>query len=313
VINPVAFDQISSKAGIDVRTARRLLTNYPQEYGALINATFEREPVQRLIRTHANLDGRPGVARAFVSDKFKTFDNADLLESALPQLMDSDAAWQVVQGTVTDKRLYLRLKSERYTGEGAAVGDMMALGIGLSNSEVGMGSIAVYQMVWTLACLNGMQTANRHRSSHITSARSESDTWSLLTDEAKTADNKAMSLKVRDLVGSYGSRDALDSVIQKMQVAAGDIVQGSVNQATENLGKVLQLTKSDTSKVLDGLLATIGQEGYAGHPVSRATMVNAVTAVAHQADPDTVDDWQRLGGRVLDLPARDWQRVAAAA
>jgi hypothetical protein len=122
-----------------------------------------------------------------------------------------------------------------------------------------------------------------------------------------------MSLKVRDLVGSYGSRDALDSVIQKMQVAAGDIVQGSVNQATENLGKVLQLTKSDTSKVLDGLLATIGQQGYAGHPVSRATMVNAVTAVAHQADPDTVDDWQRLGGRVLDLPARDWQRVAAAA
>ena len=176
-----------------------------------------------------------------------------------------------------------------------------------------MGSIAVYQMVWTLACLNGMQTANRHRSSHITSARSESDTWSLLTDEAKTADNKAMSLKVRDLVGSYGSRDALDTVIQKIQVAAGDIVQGSVNQATENLGKVLQLTKSDTSKVLDGLLATIGQEGYAGHPVSRATMVNAVTAVAHQADPDTVDDWQRLGGRVLDLPARDWQRVAAAA
>jgi len=313
VVNGVAFDQISSKAGIDVRTARRLLTNYPQEYGALINATFEREPVQRLIRTHANLDGRPGVARAFVSDKFKTFDNADLLESALPQLMDSDAAWQVVQGTVTDKRLYLRLKSERYTGEGAAVGDMMALGIGLSNSEVGMGSIAVYQMVWTLACLNGMHTANRHRSSHITSARSESDTWSLLTDEAKTADNKAMSLKVRDLVGSYGSRDALDTVIQKIQVAAGDIVQGSVNQATENLGKVLQLTKADTSKVLDGLLATIGQEGYAGHPVSRATMVNAVTAVAHQADPDTVDDWQRLGGRVLDLPARDWQRVAAAA
>ena len=42
-------------------------------------------------------------------------------------------------------------------------------------------------------------------------------------------------------------------------------------------------------------------------------MVNAVTAVAHQADADNVDDWQKLGGRVLDLPRSDWQRVAMAA
>ena len=311
-VNSVAFDQISSRAGIDVRTARRLLTGYPQEFGALINKTFEREPAARLVRAHMT-HGNTGIARAFLSSKFKTFDNADLLESALPQLIDSDAAWQVVHGTVTDKRLYLRLKSDRFTGEGAAVGDTMALGIGLSNSEVGMGSVSVYQMIWTLACLNGMQTANRHRSSHITSARGDADTWEMLTDEAKNADNKALALKVRDLVGSYGSREALDTVLEKMQFAAGDIVQGSTHQATENLGKVLQLTKAETSKVLDGLLATIGQQGYAGHPVSRATMVNAVTAVANHADPDTVDDWQRLGGRVLDLPARDWQRVAAAA
>ena len=38
-----------------------------------------------------------------------------------------------------------------------------------------------------------------------------------------------------------------------------------------------------------------------GQPVTRATMVNAVTAVAHKADADSVDDWQRLGGRVLDF------------
>ena len=169
-VNSVAFDQISSRAGIDVRTARRLLTGYPQEFGALINKTFEREPAARLVRAHMT-HGNMGIARAFLSSKFKTFDNADLLESALPQLIESDAAWQVVHGTVTDKRLYLRLKSDRFTGEGAAVGDTMALGIGLSNSEVGMGSVSVYQMIWTLACLNGMQTANRHRSSHITSAR----------------------------------------------------------------------------------------------------------------------------------------------
>jgi hypothetical protein len=76
---------------------------------------------------------------------------------------------------------------------------------------------------------------------------------------------------------------------------------------------VLKLTKADTSRVLDGLLATIGQAGYAGNPVSRATMVNAVTAAAHSVDADSVDDWQKLGGLVLDLPRADWQRIALAA
>ena len=98
-----------------------------------------------------------------------------------------------------------------------------------------------------------------------------------------------------------------------MKTAHEDKVEGSPQSAVEAMGKVLALTKKDTASLMDGLLATIGQAGYAGQPVTRATMVNAVTAVAHQADADSVDDWQKLGGRVLDLPRSDWQRVAMAA
>jgi hypothetical protein len=42
-------------------------------------------------------------------------------------------------------------------------------------------------------------------------------------------------------------------------------------------------------------------------------LINAVTAVAHKVEADNVDDWQILGGRVLDLPRSDWRRVAEAA
>ena len=310
--NKVARDQIASKAGIDVRSFERFRTHYPLEFDALINQVFQREPAQRMIRTYMD-SGNRGTARAVVSDKFKTFDNIHLVKAALPQLLDSDAQWKIVNGDVTDMRMYLRLKCEVITGEGAAVGDLMALGIGLSNSEVGHGSVNIFQMFWTLMCLNGMQTGNNHRSTHITSARAETDTWGFLTDEAKDADNHALELKVRDLVGGLASRDSFNEVIEKMRLASEDTIAGSPNQAVEALGKVLQLTKKDTRNVLDGLLTTIGQAGYAGNPVSRATMVNAVTAVANQAQPDEVDDWQRLGGRVLDLPKSDWQRVAMAA
>jgi hypothetical protein len=39
--------------------------------------------------------------------------------------------------------------------------------------------------------------------------------------------------------------------------------------------------------------------------------VNAVTAVSHRADIDDVDTWQQRGGQLLNMSARDWQRVAA--
>lgn len=311
--NDVAFDQISQRAGIDVRTARRLQQDYSTEFDGLINAIWQKEPAVRMIRSFQHSAPDASTARAFVSDKFKTFDNVHLLQSALPELLESDAQWQVVNGTVTDKRLYLRLKSAVITGEGAAVGDVMALGIGMSNSEVGCGSVNVYQMFWTLACLNGMQTEKRTRKSHITGARGDADTWGLLTDEAKDADNHALALQMRDVTKAYASRESFDEVLEKMKTAHDDKVEGSPQSAVEAMGKVLALTKKDTASLMDGLLATIGQAGYAGQPVTRATMVNAVTAVAHQADADSVDDWQKLGGRVLDLPRSDWQRVAMAA
>ena len=98
-----------------------------------------------------------------------------------------------------------------------------------------------------------------------------------------------------------------------MQKAGEDLIDGSPQNAVENLGKVINLTKKETSSVLDGLMATMGQEGYAGNPVSRATMINAVTNVANNVDADSTDDWQRRGGQILELNKSDWNRVAVAA
>ena len=317
-INDTAFGQIATHAGIDTRTARRLQSNYPREFDTLTNAIWQKEPTRRMVRTHLASDtmgaSTDGTVRAFVSDKFKTFDNVNLLEACLPQLIDNPAQFQVVSADVSEKRLYLRLKSLEQLGTGANVGDHMANGIGFGNSEVGAGSVNVHQLFWTLACTNGMQTQNKTRSSHITSAR-DGDQWGLLSDDAKNADNHALELKLRDLVGHYSSREAFDDICQQMRMAALDVIDGVATDVTDvvnNLGKVMQLTKKENSDVLNGLMATIGQSGFEqARPLSRATLVNAVTAVAHRADIDDVDTWQQRGGQVLNMSARDWQRVAA--
>jgi hypothetical protein len=314
-VNDLCFDQIAQKNGLDVRTARRLQSEYSREYDLLTNAIWQKENSKRMIRTYDDLNqgmNPSGTARAFLSDKFKTFDNSDLLESALPQLMNSDACWKIVNCAVTQKKMYIRLKSEIITGAGANVNDIMAHGIGLSNSETGAGSISAFGINWTLACLNGMQTQNITRKSHITSAR-DGDTWNILTDETKQADNHSLKLQLRDIVSSYASRDTFDENLEKMRLASEDTINVEASEAVENLGKVLTLSKKETSNVLDGLLKTIGQAGYENDkPVNRATFVNAVTRVGNNAKADDVDFWQKLGGQVLNMKKTDWNRVAMA-
>ena len=314
-VNDLCFDQIAQKNGLDVRTARRLQSEYSREYDSLTNAIWQKENSKRMIRTYDDLNqgmNPSGTARAFLSDKFKTFDNSDLLESALPQLMESEANWKIVNCAVTQKKMYIRLKSELITGTGANVNDIMAHGIGLSNSETGAGSISAFGINWTLACLNGMQTQNITRKSHITSAR-DGDTWNILTNETKEADNHSLKLQLRDIVSSYASRETFDENLEKMKLASEDTIDVETTEAVENLGKVLTLSKKETSNVLDGLLKTIGQAGYENDkPVNRATFVNAVTRVGNTAKADDVDFWQKLGGSVLNMKKTDWNRVAMA-
>jgi len=332
--NSVAFDQMATKAGLDVRTARRLQSDYPDVLDHALNRIHGQEPRKAMLRTFdistqthdpiirsAFSDGSAveapastGILRAMVSDKFKTFDNPDLLESVLPTLIESDAQWQIVNAVITDKRLYARFKSLAITGTGAAVGDLMAQGVVISNSETGHGSVLIAQLVWTLFCLNGMQTANKNRTAHLTSSRSEGETWAMLTDESKRLDNAALSSKLKDITAHYASREMFESVLEQFRTAATDTVAGGMaaaQPAVEALGGILKLSKAETSSVLDGLMQTIQQDGYRGQPLSRATMVNAVTAAANKAEPDSVSDWQQLGGKVLDLAANQWAAVAS--
>ena len=316
--NDVAFQQIATKADIDIRTARRLRDDYPQHLDGLINDIWRNEDKGVMVRTYAE-SGRlstprieRGLARAFVSDAFKTFDNKNFLEASLPQLMESDARWKVVNGTVTEKKLYLRLRSEAHQGE-AAVGDAMALGLLCSNSETGHGSVNVQQLIWTLACLNGMQTQKKMRSTHVQSSRGE-DSWGLLTDEAKDADNAALALKLRDVVGSFASRESFDEVLEQMRNAHLDTVSGGAQDTVSALTGILKLPKAAESKILDGLMATLGQSGYNTGQVTRATLVNSVTAVANRPDTNEDDrqDWMRLGAKVLELPRAAWRQVSEA-
>ena len=314
-VNPVASNQIAQKAGLDVRTADRVRSEYPQQYDGLIQAIWEKEDKPVMLRTFS--DGgssfdETGTLRAVLSDKYKTFDNEDLAEATIRPILDSPAKWEAVRASITDQKLSLQFKSLAITGEGAGVGDLMAHGLGVSNSETGHGSVSVYQIAWTLACLNGMQTQNKSRSAHLTSSRSDGDTWSLLTDKSKDLDNQALKSKLTDITKAYTSEETFLDTLEKFKQAGQNELGAGVTpqMAVDRLSGILKLSKNDNASVLDGLVATVSQAGYAGRPVTQATLANAVTAVQHTSSLDSVDDWQALGSKVLDLPANQWRAVA---
>ena len=310
--NDTALSQIASKSDIDIRTVRRLRDDYPRQLDSIISAIWQNEPKGIMLRTFCDDGDRTGILRAFTSSSYKVFDNEHVLENTLPQLIESEANWQVVNGTVTDQRMYLRLRSLNQVEE-PAVGDAMANGLLISNSEVGMGSVNIQQLIYTLACLNGMQTANKSRSTHVTSSRN-TDSWDILTNEAKQADNHALSLKLRDVVGNFADRESFDRVIEQMRLAHDEKVTATLTDSVDALCGVLKLPKGDNPKILQGLMSTLQQSGHNQGAPSRATFVNAVTAVGNQEGTleDNRDEWSRRGGKVLNLPASQWRSIAEA-
>ena len=136
-----------------------------------------------------------------------------------------------------------------------------------------------------------------------------------IAEKRKKERELKLKLQMRDIIASYGSREEFDNQIELFRKAKEDKISTdkNMNDAVEELGKVMALSKKETSSVLEGLLNTIGQSGYEqGQPINKATLVNACTAVGNKAQPDDVDFWQRLGGKVLNLNKNDWNRVALA-
>lgn len=320
LINDHALGQISTELDIPVRAIRNIRENERAQHhmDKCVTELFQsRSDKKKMLRTFAFDKVEPkgsGTLRAFVSSGFKTFDNVDLLSAVLPSMADSAADWKVVRGDISETKMYLQLKSNEIKGAGANVHDIMALGIGLSNSEVGAGSISLYQMLWTLVCLNGMQRGFKHAERHLQSAR-DTDTWEMLRNETKALDNAATAAKMSDIVGQLSKPDSFENLIEDMRTAGedklGDGTAATAAKSIDGIVEVVKLQKSDSEGVLAGLMDTLQQDGYRGQPVSRATIANAITATAHKVDLDRRPEFETAAGRVLDLSSTQWERLAA--
>ena len=331
-INDVARDQIFTHADINQNTAQSLLDRAPAEFCSVINKLWHDSPSDRILRAYDGAPAFHGVAdynvlRGYVSNKFLRFDHTDVLNNIMPLITDGDHDYSVTAATLTDRNMRVTFRSNTIQGsDDRAVGDVMALGFVISNSEVGLGSLSLQELIITLACLNGMQSTNvlsSIRAKHLTSAIScDGSSGGVIP-----ADVTASQIQAKDLYRSASnflnnlSSDTLQDHLEKMNTARSDVIEDhalivapSDPQADDHLvdriTKFLGVPRNKGKTIRQEITNARTQRGYINQPLSRATLIQAVTALQHK-NADHAEIWQRNGAKMLAMTSNAFNNYIA--
>lgn len=309
-VRDLAHGQIAEYTGIPKRYYDTMRTEAPDLLTTNVNRWFEKYGEPRMVRT---LDGK---ARAFLSDKYRPLENADLAEVVLPVL--ADLKLEIMSCDITERRLYIKAVDERIKqdvpsgrkiGDGSHVFfDTCSPAIIISNSEVGYGQLTVEHGIFTKVCTNLATIADGGmRKTHV-GGRHEitNDLQAMLTDETKRATDRAVWMQVRDVVRGAFDEMRFGGVVERMTGMAKDKIKGDPVKVVELTAKKFGIGDGERAGILRHLIE--------GGDLSRYGLFNAVTRTAEDLeDYDRASDFERLGGRIIELPQGEWKQMAIAA
>lgn len=300
-ISPHTHRQLGTHLNIPAKYYDRLLEHSPDLLANNVNYWLHKQPVRRMVRT---LDG---TARAYLSDRYRRIDNEDVAEAVIPVLLEGSHT--VIRSCeVTDSKMYIKALFPRVEGE-VAVGDQVQAGVVISNSEIGLGSLNIQPLVYRLVCSNGMISQDYGMKRYHVGRKIDGDGQDvsvLFKDETLLADDRALMMKIRDIVQSAASPELFQKMLSKLQEATqGEKITQPV-AAVEVLSNTLQLNEGEKNSVLEQLIRS--------GDYSQWGALNAVTATANDSpDYDRATELEAMGGQVLNLAATEWRSITEAA
>lgn len=298
--NEVAHGQIAERLGIPAKYYGKMRAEQPELLARNVNTWLQANPKDVLLRT---LDGQ---ARALLSNRYQRIENEEIAEIILPILAEQPDM-QIVSAAITDTRMHIKAIFPRIEGE-VARGDVVQAGVAISNSEVGYGAVKIEPLIYRLVCTNGMIMADaKYTARHVGGAMDVIDgVYTVLSDEALQADDRAKLLKVRDVVRASADAARFAQYVTDMQGATQEKLQGDPAEAIKVLAQKIQLSKEEAGGVLRHLIE--------GGDISRYGVLNAVTRQSQDvADYDRATTLEAAGAQILYMPRKEWLQVAQAA
>lgn len=314
-INDIAHDQIAEHTGIPKRYYDRMRQEHPQLLANNINEWFNKYPAPRLVRT---LDGK---ARAFLSDKYQPLDNHDFASAALPVLLQRKL--EIMSCEITERKLYIKAVDTKLFrdvpvgykfGDGShKIYDTCAPVVILSNSEVGFGRLVIETGVYTQACTNtalwaggGMKKTHVGAKHRLLDGMDVNELDSILSNEAKRKSMEALWLQARDVIAAAFDQDLIGKRLEKLAATAEKKITGKVEKVIEVVREKFTLTENEGESILKHLIE--------GGSLSQYGLHAAVTRSAQDNESyDRATELEYLGGKIIELPANDWARIAEAA
>jgi len=286
----------------------------PSLFDVVVNRLLaNRGDEQRLIRT---LDGR---ARAFLSDSFSLdLDHWDVFCMAAKVITEAGLGPDnVVSAEVTDRKLYLKVVSPRLEatvhpgnvlpGHGLLrEPQVVQAGFILMNSETGLGSLCVQQVVFKLMCTNLWIREEACRQRHVGKALEADDAGVVYQSDTRAADARARLLKIRDHVSEALNEARFRALVGQMQETTEIPLDRNVEKVIEVTARKYGLGFQEKEDVLRSLIE--------GADLSLWGLTNAVTAAAREAKSyDRATELQAIGGRMLSLTRGEVHELVAAA
>jgi len=285
--------QVGSSLGIPAKYYDKMRSEQPDLLAHNVNSWFRHKPNKHTVRT---LDG---MARAFLSDRYRRIDNYEIAKAVLPIIGEIPDA-RVESCEVTDNRMYLKVVNPRLEAD-IGKGDIVQAGIMISNSEVGLGSVSVMPLVYRLVCTNGMVVNDLgQRKYHI--GRENEESWELFSDETLEADGAAFMMKLGDIVRTAVDEAKFGTVADKLRQAADVRITGRVPEVVELTAKQYGFTKNEETDILQHLIT--------GGDLSLYGLSNAVTRTSQDSENyDRATAMEAVGWQIVTMAPQLWNAM----
>jgi hypothetical protein len=310
----IADEGFADKLGIPLAYMRRLRHEHTDLLDDNINGWLARDQRKFLIRCfrgdEQGSDRKvPGMARAFLSDRFAIMDNLDALLAALDGVREAGVEVNIAGCDLTERRMVVRVECPQVwalaptllagyrspfpvtDGPHSGYDDSPVVwaGFQLANSETGGGAFTITPRVTIKVCKNGLtMTKDAMRAVHL-GGTLEAGTvaWSAETQTRAVA---LVRSKTVDAVRSFLSPEYLSAKVSAIEEAAGAEVKDVDHVKT--ITKGLSFTQEQTDSIL-GFFIKGGQMTVGG-------VANAATAYAQEvSDPEVAYAMEAGAARLL--------------
>ncbi len=202
-----------------------------------VNYWLDANPNKRhLVRGFRTDDAdEPGIARALLSDRYRTIDNYDVLMATLSGVRAAGVDVDIDGADLSDRRMSVRLTCPEvsayadeilggyrspFTGETGSDNPTVFAGLVVKNSETGGGAFTIVPRIVVQVCSNGLQmTKDAMRAIHLGGKLDDGIVrWS---DDTQQHELSLVTSKARDAVATFLDVDYMRTKIEELQQLAG--------------------------------------------------------------------------------------------